>query len=521
MHIKILFILLIFSPNLLISQNIIKVRAQHQSKTIYKMRHEEELGYNESNIAAKQNGIDYEFKTYYKNSLFQHKKGRRSFKIIWYRNDFISSNYDSDLNETTFKLKRNKRVYGPYKSVNAFFNEDKKELYGFRYQKDGKTFIEKANRTILGPFDECVILETNSKNFIYKYKIGSEWHITINKNTFGPFQNVQLHTNFQRNFQLISFKEKNLWQVKHPIFDSIYFSEIPEVYFDDKDDSFTVKGNMKAENNTTYYINSKGNKKEFSSKNYFVINNQDDTLFLNSIGKSNYVFNATLNNELIGQFKIGLNLYMGDQVSDLFPVELRPSSSVNNQQYFIMSASNGLLGPFNTEDKYNYHFFGNNWAFFNKVDSTLMINGEPKQNNILAVDFTKAPKETWILKSGDKFAQPYKNNKKGKTSKMPYHFRYFNTPDKPFLKIFKDEKYYIRAAKSQKLLGPVFQSSHIVLAKDESNFAENSWRDGKILINGKVFGEGFNLIYNTEMNSFHWLSLENKKYLTLHSYEID
>ncbi len=521
-----IFILLACIQQSVFAQQTIKVQPQHQKEHIYTLRENESLGYRESKVLVKTNGVTYEFVTERKNLLYMHKKGKSPKAISRSPYGFIDVTYNEE-GKITLKNTKTGKSYGPYESATPLYNRQKKELYAIKYWENNQQFLLADNK-IIGPYDNIKYYFGNSKVTSYTFYKDKQWFIYKNGEVSGPFEDCGYKRQNVDNPGIFSYKKDNKWYVMSPHFETLIFCESPHLHFNVKANEWEVYGKLADEKNINYCIKQNGTKIESSFERFTVENTTNETLHFERIrgnknSRSSNLYQVTYKDSIIGTFMPKHRVRSNSYETDYFGTSLVEADTSTRYTHalkdrnFLFSPSKGLVGPIPDRFIYSLMFFDNSCAFVNTRDSTLVVDNKVVADKVIAADYYDYPEAWWVLKAEGYVHQPYKNGKKV-SSGIPERLKNYNTPDKDFIVVKRENQYFLRPKNSNNLLGPVSRYSQYAVASDKTTYAEGGAGKNTIMINGKVISKGFNLTYNQYQDTFHWFSLDENNRLYLHTY---
>ncbi|NOQ73201.1 MAG: hypothetical protein GQ574_14435 [Crocinitomix sp.] len=562
MKTRILLGLLSFVSISAMAQNVIRIRPQHQKEHIYTLKEGERFYHSESKLFFQTDGVNYSFRTALKGSFYLHERGkakkRLSFGVQrwYYPNRYKNCRVTRKDNKFTVKHLKSGRSYGPFKYSRFLFDKNLKQnrtstnyttasdLHAFCYSKilvsdsaftgqpEGREYyIVVPGEKSIGPYESAEICMGTAQDLVYKYSIGDSVYLNENGKIHGPYDEVVYakgnpdQVSPRGSSSLFFYKTNNIWYASHPDLQEYSLNARPQ---------YSV-------NFYTAYIREKENEKcqifpngeilPYTREHFFSQNRLLDDLEFNWINESVYPqqYEVRYQDSLLGVFSKGISTSLGgspENQSDFFYQglvkcdSLGQSDSIAERLYFF-SPTKGWVGPFKDERINRIYFIGETSALHSYSDSTLKFQDGRFYEQVVATHFTDPASDWWMLKREGYYDQPYKNGKKYSGNKLPEKFDGYRTPNKSYVLVKQNGEEFIKTKNSNRLIGPVSSGSEIAVSNDAKNYAEGLRNGNFIWINNKLISEGFNLVYNEQLEAFHWFNIDEKKRIYLHTYELN
>ena len=176
-----------------------------------------------------------------------------------------------------------------------------------------------------------------------------------------------------------------------------------------------------------------------------------------------------------------------------------------------------MIGPFTKSEYSQFRFFPDGYATI-RADSTIEMNGKKVLSKIAVIDFRNYP-DWWAFQKRGDYVYPFKNGTEVAVTEIPANLSFFNTADKPIVKVRRGESFFLRLKGKDKLIGPVSQYTSQVVSADGKNWAQVRENDDLVEVNGKSLIHGFNIAYNEKWKTFHWFIAEGQK-VYLYTYNV-
>lgn len=556
MKTKTLLGLIVLFSTSLFAQNIIRIRPQHQKEHIYTLKEGERIGRNESSLDMHLNGADYTFMTIKGNDYYRHTRSGKK-RLVGKRylpSVFKNWKIKTVANKVTVESRYNAQKYGPINQPSLIYDRSlginssgtyvtsKSDLYGFLYSEKPEVegankwhyYVVRPGKDPKGPYLGASIRKATETDFIYTFKTEEGHFLSNNNEVSGPYDALtysiyQTNNNdVESEQELFTYLSNGAWKIENEHLKDYTLSKAP--YLERTKNGRQLVVQIVEKENKTFRLLEDGSLEE-KSEGYFVErNNKGEKLIFQLINDSTSymkLYNVTLGDSNIGEFYVN-SLWHSSRVhlnSDFFEIPIIPAhliaENANYESIFYFSPSLGLTNAITSSRSSKVHLLDDGYAIYDHMTDSLMI-GDVAYDKVLAVDFYSDPDNWWMIRSEGDLDQPYKNGKLANSLKsMPKAFERYDTPNKPFVIVDKDEKSFIRMRKSKKLVGPVDRSSQIVISKDEKNYAECKRGENTLWINDKLISNGYYLVYNEKMDAFHWFSITDDNKIYLHTYELN
>lgn len=547
------------------AQNVIRIRPQHQIEHIYTLKDGENFYRKESELGFLFDGVNYSFRTTLNGKQYFHEKGKAITLLninggAWlYPNRYKNCRVTKKDNMLTVKHNKSGKSYGPFYWGRFIFNEKLKtsrtdsdyrtpsELFAFYYVlKDESNSALSATRQpreyyivipgeeVLGPFKDAAIYKATEDELIYSYRLEEGKYLYENGVMHGPYEDlIYITGNEDRPLprtenSLLYYQTNGVWYGNHPDLKPYSFSTRPQFH----SNYYSAKVIELDNQNCCIYSNGEillSTHERFYNMNWFL----DDLEFNKSsiLNKRGFPirYEVSYHDSLLGVFqKVNnvqfFNSSMHDK--DHFPIGLKRCDTLENGNYkddsiYFFSPTEGWIGPYEDKKMTRVYFTGETTVAYNYRDSTLKFQDGRFYDQVVAADFTSSTKDWWMLRREGHYDQPYKNGVKDKGQNLPNSFLTYRTPNKPHVLVFKGAEQFVKSRYSNTLIGPVSPRSEIAVAKDGVNYAEGLRAGGIILINNRAISEGFNLVYNDKLDAFHWINIDEKNRVYLHTYELN
>ena len=490
----------------------------------------EELDLDNSRILPTATGADYEITTQtddYSGTYFLYTRSvsKKPVAVDLRPGEFITTGKEGG--KKYFRVNTTGKKYGPYEEITARYDEEKQVLYAYSYTKEGKGYFEDlVNNKSYGPIEGGGLWYIDDKNLVYSYtETNSE---TTKKEAFliengkksTPYAQVTYKKSTSAtNPALIIYKQNGKYYVSLKQHKDIAFATYPIVK--EIKNGWVVEGKTdpSAKDKSIYMPD--GRKLENSDKLKHLINYDGEILKFEYLagGGSHAAYKVYFNDQEIGTYAMKKSYRSDLQTSDFFnhilmkvDVTATNWSMAYEDVSYLYSSSKGLIGPFTKDEIRKTYFFAGGYASV-KADSTLEMNGKKVLDNIIMTDFRGYP-DWWAFQQRGDYVYPFKNGKEIPVSELPKERNHYNTTDKPVIKVRRGDEYFLRVKGSDTLLGPVRKFDPFTISEDGKHYAVVNSVNDYVVVDGKQMTKGFNIVFNAELNAFHWLDqVEQKIYL--------
>jgi hypothetical protein len=548
------------------AQNTIRIRPPHQIEHIYTLKEGEHFFRKESKLDFKFDGVNYSFQTTLKGKHYLHEKGKTKKTLfsnkdqIWYHpNRYKNCQISKKDHLLTVKHNASGKSYGPFQWGRFVYNEKLKpvrsnsnyttasDLNAFYYytldnsdttiavsRRARDYFIVIPGKEPLGPFKEAAIYKANGEELIYSYRQNGGEYLYENGAIYGPYEDLIYttgngeHPTPRTEKSMYFFLRNGVWRASHPDLESYSFSKRPQF----RAHHFSV--NVVELDNQKCKVFTNGELLMDTHEQFYCINWNQDELAFSKVHHDNrrsydIHYEVHYKDSLLGVFKKSNTVSMmqyANQEHDYFNQGLMKRDTLENGSYadngiYYFSPTKGWIGPYEDKKLTRLYFSGNTTVNFNYKDSILQFQDGRFYDKVVATDFSKGNNEWWMLVREGYYDQPYRNGVKYSGDKLPVSFWHYRTPDKPYVLVYQGEEQFVKPKNSNRLIGPVSPRSEIAISKDAQNYAEGLRTGNIILINERPISEGFNLVYNNKLDAFHWINIDDKNRVYLHTYELN
>jgi hypothetical protein len=543
------------------AQNVIRIRPQHQIEHIYTLKEGEHFYRKESNLDFMFDGVNYSFRTTLKGKQYLHENGKSKKELLsngfswYYPNRYKNCRVSRKDYLFTVKHHKSGKSYAPFYWGRFFYNENMtptksnsnytttSNLHAFYYylhdNSDTTIAIHKRERMYyvvvpgdepIGPFQDAEIYKASRDELVYSYKLDDSAYLYENGVIHGPYEDVfyikgdEERPNPRTVNSIFYYQKNGVWFGSHPNLKPYSFSRRPQF----SGSNYTVLVIELENKQGAIYSNGEillNTNEEFHSMNWFL-----DNMEFNKVEKTfPYQYEVSYKDSLLGAFeKVNtvqlINACMFDK--DHFRQGVKrcdtlADGTVKDEEIYFYSPSEGWIGPYQNSKMTRVYFTGETTVAHNYMDSTLQFQDGRFYDQVVAAEFTNANGDWWMLIREEYYDQPYKNGVKYSGNNLPNSFLSYRTPDKTHVLVYKGDEQFVKTKYSNKLIGPVSPRSEIAISKDALNYAEGLRAGNVILINKRAISEGFNLVYNDKSDAFHWINIDEKNRVYLHTYELN
>lgn len=525
------------------AQKVITVRPQHSKVLINTLRANESIVRGEARLLLRTNGEQYEYLTQ-ENQTYRHYENERLLQVLPYpRFDrpkyYTWVQYEKPRNRYYGKI--GQKEIGPYQQLYFFTSGTgtTEALHAYYYvENDRSTLIDRQTGKTYGPYEAISRPNIGGEHLLFSCRKENSWYVVDRKGTYGPYDSVvPLYASSQPEGLTYTYKEKGVWRIhsKHEIPGT--FTRKPSLQFAG-DGSWEVCGvatqsdgkqRIFLQNGTVYDHHQETQTLRFPGLPILTAKGHGNITYPDVRCQFEYNETYTLQRgeEVLGEFYIeplhGRLIGKSDKIYPLALYKKNPEGQPLRKEFYLLHTEKGLTGPIPKDARYNLSIGGDTWAYLSGTERTLFLNGEQQSwSNVHMVDVSASPKNWYMAVKEGVYITLYKNGKPDASAETEDKFAPYNfsTRAKPFVIVSENDKSYAKTPHSTKLYGPVKSRSIIAFSKNNAHYAEGDERAAQILIDGKVIGSGYGLVYNADKNAYHWVSQEGQK-LYLHTYELD
>ncbi|MES2556116.1 MAG: FHA domain-containing protein [Bacteroidota bacterium] len=526
------------------AQKVITVRAQHSKVLINTLRANENIVRGETRLLIKTDGERYEYLTG-EGQTYRHYENDRLLQTLPYaRFDrpkyYTWAKYENAKYMTYGKI--GQKEIGPYQQLHFLtsgINADQ-ALHGYYYtENDRSTFIDRETGKTYGPYDAISWPKVSREHLLFSYRKGNGWWVVDRKGTYGPYDSVvPLYASTQPEGLAYTYKQKGVWRVHCKAEITKTFTLKPSLQFAE-DGSWEVCGvatqsdgkqHIFLQDGTVYDQHQEIQTIRFPGLPVLIAKGHARITYPEFDCQFDYSESYTIQRgeEVLGEFYIerlyGKLIGKSDKIYPLVLYKKNPEGiSTSRKEFYLLHAEKGLTSPIPGDARYKLSVGGDTWAYLGGTERFLFLNGEQQSwSNVNMVDVSASPKNWYMAVKEGNYVNLYRNGKADASAETADKFATYNYPtrNKPFVVVTENDKSYAKTPHSSKLYGPVNPRSIIAFSKNNTHYAEGDERSAQILIDGKVIGKGYGLVYNEDKNAYHWVSQEGQK-LYLHTYELD
>lgn len=491
----------------------------------------EELDIDNSLILPTTTGAEYTITTQtddYSGTYFQYTSpnNKEPVGVDLRIGDFITTGKEGG--KKYFRVNTTGKKYGPYDEINARYHEQQQVLYGYSYSNEGKNYFEDlVNNKSYGPLDGGGLWYIDEKNIIYSYtEMNSE---TSKKETFlvanvkksGPYEQVVYRRPTSATTPaIIIFKENGKYYINLKQYSDIAFASYPNVT--EIKTGWVIEGKMdRASKDISVYLPDGRNLINTEKIKHLYNYNGEILKFEHQAGGGSHAaYKVSFKDQEIGTFAMKKSNRSDLVTSDFFnhilmKVDINETnwSMAYEDVSYMYSSSKGLIGPLTKDEVRKTYYFAGGYASI-REDSTLVMNGKKVLDDIIMIDFREYPESWWAFQQRGDYVYPFKNGKEIPVADLPKKHSYYNTIAKPVIKVRRGDEYFLRVQGSDDLLGPVRKYDPFAISTDGKHYAVVNGQNDYVVVDGKQLTKGFNIVFNEELNAFHWLDqVEQKIYL--------
>lgn len=526
------------------AQKVITVRPQHSKVLINTLRANENIVRGETRLLLKTDGERYEYLTQ-ENQTYRHYENERLLQVLPY------ARFDRPKYYTYGKYENAKYQYygrigqkeiGPYQQLHFLTSgtNPNQALHGYySVQNDRSTYVDLVTGRTYGPYEAISWPNVDREHLLFSFRKEKRWYVADRKGTYGPYDSVvPLFASTHPEGLTYTYMEKGVWRIhsKHNIPGT--FTRKPSVQFAE-DGSWEVCGvatqsdgkqRIFLQNGTVYEQHQETQTLRFPGLPILTATGHGSITYPDFRCQFAYNESYTLQrgDEVLGEFYIeplyGRLIGKSDKIYPVALYKKNPEgTAINRKEFFLLHTEKGLTSPIPSDARYKLSIGGDTWSYVGGTERSLFLNGEQQTwSDVHMADVSASPNNWYMAVKEGVYITLYNNGKPDGSAETADKFASYNfaTRAKPFVIVSENDKSYAKTPHSTKLYGPVNPRSIIAFSKNNSHYAEGDERAAQILIDGKVIGKGYGLVYNADKHAYHWVSQEGQK-LYLHTYELD
>lgn len=525
-------------------QRVITVRSQHTRKLINTLKENENIMRGETRILVRTDGEEYEYLTMldgkyrlYKNDVLEKVLPYPMFEIP----SFYSYMERVDGNRMMYGKIGSKQI-GPYQELRFYSSAEGRSsvLYGYSFKSENSYFIEdRVAGKKYGPYDELKLLKLDREHLLFSCKKDGKWYVGDRKGMAGPYEKIEpVFASTQAEGLAYAYLEKGVWRIHCRTEVPQAFSEQPSLRFA-ADGTWEICGTQEKsdgkqrillQDGTTFEHTSGWQTIRYPGLPVLTAESSDNgqNPGFNCRFEHKEVYRIRRGDEVLGDFYVeplyGALIGESDKIYPLvFYRKIAEKGWNSRQEFYLLHVEKGFVGPIPASARYSVSIGGDGYAYIEGKERNLFMNGEKQERtDVETVDMSEYPKAWYMAAKEGYYTVIYKNGREDRSGTLEKKFpRYrYMTRDLPFIIVRENDKSYAKTPNSSKLFGPVNPRSIIVFSAGNAHFAEGDERAATVLIDGKVIGSGYGIVYNSRKNAFHWVSQEGRK-LYMHTYELD
>lgn len=526
------------------AQKVITVRNQHSKVLINTLDKDEFIVRGETRIMLKTDGESYEYLTQ-KEGKYRHYENSRILQILPFarfdRPVFYTYN-EKENGEWVVYGKIGQKTIGPYKRLQFYYSDDKRteDLHGYMYETaEGQFVVDRVANKTYGPFEDARWNHIDRKYLFILAKNGGKVTVIDRSKSYGPYEDAQfLYTGETFKGTTFIYQDKGVWRIQAPVSIDMSFTQKPDLRYA-PDGSWQVCGipvgsdgkqRIFLQNGTSYLHTAESQTLLYPGMPVLTIERSAGGIQPGFTGRfdSNQSYTVKRGDEVLGEFY--LDALYGQKIKNpdkIYPIafyrKVPEGISESKKEFCLLRVDKGFTNPIPIKYRYTISWGGDGYAYVDVKEGTLYLNGEKQAyNNVELVDMSDYP-ENWLMAAKEGYYTTfYKNGKPDPAATLEKKSAYprFASRNRPYIFVTENDKSYAKAPQSAKLFGPVNPRSVITFSKNNAHYAEGDERNAQVLIDGKVIGSGYGLVYNANKNAFHWVEQQGQK-LYLHTYELD
>lgn len=526
------------------AQKVITVRPQHSKVLINTLRANENIVRGETRLLLKTDGEQYEYLTQ-ENQTFRHYENDRLLQVLPYaRFDrpkyYTYGKYDNAKYQYYGKI--GQKEIGPYQQLYFLTSGtgSTEALHAYYYnQNDQSTIVDRETGKKYGPYEAISWPNVSREHLLFSFRKENRWYVADRKGTYGPYDSVvPLYASTQPEGLAYTYKEKGVWRIRCKAEIPQTFTRKPSLQFAE-DGSWEVCGvatqsdgkqRIFLQDGTVYDQHAEIQTLRFPGLPVLTAKGHGSVTYPGFQCQFNYNESYTIQrgDEVLGEFYVeqlyGKLIGKSDKIYPMALYKKNPEgTAINRKEFYLLHIEKGLTSPIPGDARYKLSIGGDTWAYVGGPERFLFLNGEQQSwSEVNMVDVSASPKNWYMAVKEGQYVNLYRNGKPDASAETTDKFASYNFPtrNKPFVIVSENDKSYAKTPHSSKLYGPVNPRSIIAFSKNNAHYAEGDEREAQILIDGKVIGKGYGLVYNANKNAYHWVSQEGRK-LYLHTYELD
>lgn len=525
------------------AQKVIKVRNQHSRTLINTLAKEEFIVRGEARLMVKTDGETYEYLTQREGKYRLYENDRLIHVLPFARFDkpafYAYSEKENGVWVTYAKI--GGKTIGPYKDVRFFYTDDKRldDLKGYLYEtEEGRFIVDRKTNTTYGPYDDMRWHGLGQNQMLIIAKKGGATFVIDRTKTYGPYEAADYLYTESVDELAFTYAEKGIWRIHSKVTIDKSFVDKPELRFA-PDGSWRVCGippnaagkqYLFLQDGTSYLQTPESQTVYYPGMPVLTVERVGATQLPGLSGRFEYnqAYTVKQGDALLGEFYIEtLASQLVGKTNQFYPLvlyrKLPQGISESRKEFYLLRADGQLTAPIPAACRYTLSLGGDRYGYVNTKEGTLYLNGEQQPyKGVEMVDLSSYP-ENWLMAAKEGYYTTfYKNGKVDPSATLEKKYAYprFQSRSLPYIIVTQNDKSYAKAPQSSKLFGPVNARSVIAFSKNNAHYAEGDERAAQILIDGKVIGKGYGLVYNTNKNAFHWVEQEGQN-LYLHTYELD
>ncbi len=543
---KIVCVLFLFLFSVCYGQGANNVRKNHTKKLIYTLKPGESFPHNESKMMVNNKGVDIEFYisnkhnkwTYYKNGTVKYDVPYL-FRSGYLFNEpvIVVNGYVNKTKMQSILLKDGKKI-GPFKKVFPIVVVENliSTLKGYIVtDNSGEKYVEFNTNTTYGPFSSIKEIKYSNLGVVIAYQNKQQHYVLLNGKSYGPYLDTKLTYDYKILPQIDHFwfkdsssLQNDFWKlnIRNQIIEGEFKRVVNIEYFENETFNFSgleyVNGHLQkwiVSNNVKYY--------DVNDRIFQFTNNLGKVLTLEKKGepfdyKSKYI--SYLDNVLQAEVKKSIVYKCRTTNSSYFPVVYEDSV---DQNLLYIPGVNKQITIFNKKEIRGFEItiYNDDYLYITKKDSTLFINGKETQFKHVLYTYPTFDNEYIIVTNEGNHYNFICNDKilsldelKAKSLHIDYNFHIDNRAN---IQVEYPQQ-YILTNKGKNKFGP-FEYNEFKkceATKDGLHYAYHNFNKNQIVIDGKIIGDGNNLIYNETLNAFQWLEIDNNS-LIQHTYMLN
>ncbi len=541
---KVVSLLFLFLISTSYGQVVDSLRKEHTKKKIYTLKPGETFPYNESKMMVTNKSVDVEFyisDTTNKWSYCKNGNIKYDVPFLFYSGFFnnepviVISEYVNNSKLQSLLLKNGTKI-GPFESVWPVFVVENNShiLQGYITKSvKGETYIDLKTNIKYGPFTKIKEVFYNKNGVMIAYHTNQKHFVLLNNKLFGPYLDTKLAESYMsnKNIEHFWFKDsislqKNYWKLnfKNKIITD-EFKNCPTIYYlKNGSISYTIYKQVNGKSTECIVSNNVDYPKEHN-KIFQYQNNQGNVLTLVRKG-SNFsnLFTSYFDNVKQSEIKKSISWNCQTAYSSYFPVVFE--DSIDENKLIIPGVNKQLIISNKNEIRDRKIFiYNDDLMFIDKIDSTLYLNGVATQHKHVLEIIPAINNEYIIMKKDGYFSTFFCKDKVLNLSELKansLHRDYNLHIENKANTLMENNKRFILTNQGKNKFGPFEYDDFRTYEVSENglHYAYHNFNKNQIVIDGKIIGDGNNLIYNETLNAFQWLEIDNNS-LIQHTYMLN